>query len=82
MDEQSHPQPSPAHPPVTRRPAWVRRSVIAVAILAAVLIAVLLATGNHGPGRHVGFIVAAPVTRPLELGGTPGAAERDVEAIS
>jgi hypothetical protein len=42
-----------------RTPRWVRVTVVALVVLVALLVILMLAGGEHGPGRHVDLGVHA-----------------------
>ena len=51
----------PASPP--RMPRWVKLSLILVTVLVlAVVIAMLIASGDHGPSRHAPGIQLPPIS--------------------
>lgn len=71
----------PASPP--RVPRWVKLSLILAAVLVlAVVIAMLIAGGGHGPSRHAPGIQLPPISVTVDLapfgGGLAGPAPSEV----
>jgi hypothetical protein len=71
----------PASPP--RMPRWVKLSLILAAVLVlAVVIAMLIAGGGHGPSRHAPGIQLPPISVTADLalsgGGLGGPAPSEV----
>ena len=55
----------PVPPP---RPRWVKVLAVVAVLVTVVVIVMLLAGGNHGPGRHISSEPTAPSV-PLARGG-------------
>ena len=60
-----------AAPP--RAPRWVKISAAVALVLAVLVVIVMVAGGNHGPGRHTGGSDAEQHTAPPESGHMPPA---------
>jgi hypothetical protein len=58
---------SPQRPVPPPRPRWVKVLAVVAVLLALAVIAMLVAGGHHGPGRHLSSEPTAPSV-PLAIG--------------
>lgn len=75
---ESHPDPSDVRGTAPGIPRWVKISGLVVALIAIFIAVMLLAGGEHGPGRHMslapvtGRSAELPATSPMVSLGRPG----------